>query len=362
MTENDFIPNQNLAYPQSGSIGWKAPSNIALIKYWGKRNNQIPASPSLSFTLSTSVTETILKFSKRSKVTGSFSFDFRFEDRPKEAFKPKLVTFFKRVERYLPFLRTYHFEIESSNSFPHSSGIASSASAMAALALCLLEIEKAASSEMTAKEFMQKASFLARLGSGSACRSIEGDLVQWGQTPSITNSSDLYGISYPFAVHQNFKSFQDTILLVHKGQKTVSSTMGHQLMKGHPFAHNRFAQAHKNLEKLQSILKDGDLEAFINIVESEALTLHAMMMTSQPYFILLLPNTLKIINKIWLFRKETAIPICFTLDAGANVHVLYPESQKEACMQFIQTELVDCCEQGQYICDAVGKGAAPIIA
>ena len=286
-----------------------------------------------------------------------FSFDFLFEGNPKEDFKPKIRTFFNRILSYLPFLKQYHFQIASSNSFPHSSGIASSASAMAALALCLLEIEKLANPTMDQNYFYQKASFLARLGSGSACRSVRGDLVQWGKTPSITESTDLFGIPYPFEVHGNFKNFHDTILLVHKGQKKVSSTVGHGLMKDHPYAQSRFQQAHQNLEQLQTVFASGDLDEFINIVESEALTLHAMMMTSRPYFVLMLPNTLEIINRIWRFREETHTPICFTLDAGANVHVLYPESVKEKCIQFIQDELVAYCENGHYICDRIGQGA-----
>ena len=95
----------------------------------------------------------------------------------------------------------------------------------------------------------------------------------------------------------------------------------------------------------------------MSLVESEALSLHAMMMTSMPYFILMKPNTLEIINKIWKFRSETQSPVCFTLDAGANVHVLYPENVKEKVLQFIQHELVGYCQNGQYICDEIGNGA-----
>jgi len=357
MLEKDFLPSKEFDYPTSGRMGWKAPSNIALVKYWGKMPNQIPANPSVSFTLDACATRTSLEFEKLDTPSNSFSFDFLFEGRPKADFKPKMTTFLDRILPYLPFLKDYHFKIDSSNSFPHSSGIASSASGMAALALCLLEIEKRANDQMNDNAFHQKASFLARLGSGSACRSIKGNMVQWGKTASIDNSSDLYGIEYPFDVHANFKNYHDTILLVHKGQKTVSSTVGHGLMKGHPYAAKRFEQAHENLEKLQNVFKNGDLDRFMAIVESEALTLHAMMMASEPYFILMMPNTLEVINRIWRFRKETKTPICFTLDAGANVHVLYPESEKEKCIQFIQDELVAYCENGHYICDRMGQGA-----
>ncbi len=357
MTENDFVAPEEVSYPDSGTVAWKAPSNIALVKYWGKLPNQIPANPSISFTLDACATRTILEFQKLEKPGDQFSFEFFFEGKPKPDFIPKLNVFFERVAPYLPFLRQFHFKIDSLNSFPHSSGIASSASGMAALSLCLLEIERQLNPEMDALYFEQKSSFLARLGSGSACRSIAGDLIQWGKTPSIDKSTDLYGIRYPFEVHRDFKNYHDTILLVHKGQKMVSSTEGHGLMQGHPFAGQRFQQAHKNLERLQEVFGIGDLEEFIKIVESEALTLHAMMMTSQPYFVLMLPNTLEIIQRIWQFRKETGIPLCFTLDAGANVHVLYPQSVKERCIQFIQDELVAYCENGHYICDRIGQGA-----
>ena len=205
--------------------------------------------------------------------------------------------------------------------------------------------------------FTRKLPFWPVWGSGSACRSIKGDMVQWGNHKSIAESSNLYGIQYPFEVHSTFKKFHDTILLVHKGQKTVSSTVGHNLMHDHPFATQRFAQAHQNLDKLKTVFQQGDLDGFIKIVESEALTLHAMMMTSLPYFILMKPNTLEIIDRIWAFRQKTAVPVCFTLDAGANVHVLYPESVKETVIQFIQDELVAYCENGQYICDRIGVGA-----
>ncbi len=361
MTEKDFLPIPYKHFLDKGKVTWKAPSNIALVKYWGKLSNQIPANPSISFTLDACATTTTVSYQKKEDKTDSFSFDLLFEGKPKEDFKPKINTFFGRVESYVPFLKEYHFTIETSNSFPHSSGIASSASGMAALSLCLMDIEKQLNPDMDNQFFKKKASFLARLGSGSACRSIEGDLIQWGEHPQIPNSSNLYGIKYPFEVHSIFKNYHDTILLVHKGQKQVSSTVGHDLMHGHPFAQNRFQQAYANLDKLKSIFATGNLEDFIKIVESEALTLHAMMMTSMPYFILMKPDTLEIINKIWKYRNESKFPICFTLDAGANVHVLYPESVKEKAIQFIQDELVVHCEKGHYICDRIGVGAKKII-
>ncbi|KAB1067923.1 diphosphomevalonate decarboxylase [Tamlana haliotis] len=366
MTEAQFIPKAYAKTVENGSYTWSSPSNIALVKYWGKKKNQIPENPSISFTLNNCKTTTTVSFSKKED-SDSFSFDVFLDGDKKDGFKPKIETFFKRVETYLPFLKDYHFKIETSNTFPHSSGIASSASGMSALALCLMSVEKellsddVISSTVEKSEdetyFLQKASFLARLGSGSACRSLEGDLVVWGEHANIEGSSDLFGVKFPHQVHDVFKNYHDTILLVDKGEKQVSSTVGHNLMYGHPFAQERFKQAHKNLEAISKILQEGDLDKFIALVESEALTLHAMMMTSMPYFILMKPNTLQIINKIWAFRAETGSKVCFTLDAGANVHVLYPEKEAKTVLAFIENELAVFCQNGQYINDHVGFGA-----
>jgi diphosphomevalonate decarboxylase len=354
LTEKDFITT-SYNFIESASFEWSAPSNIALVKYWGKKEHQIPANPSISFTLNNCKTITKLDVVKKSE-NNSFSFDLLFEGKPKEDFKPKIQKFLERIEQYCPFLKEYHFKIDTHNTFPHSSGIASSASGMAALAMNIMSLEKTINPTITDDYFYSKASFLARLGSGSACRSIKGEVVVWGNHSKINGSSDLFGVEFS-EIHSNFNNYQDTILLVDKGEKQVSSTVGHDLMHNHPYAERRFAQAHNNLSQIKRILTAGNVAEFIKLVESEALTLHAMMMTSMPYFILMKPNTLEIINKIWKFRNETQIPVCFTLDAGANVHVLYPENVKEKVVQFIQDELVGYCQNGQYICDEIGNGA-----
>lgn len=358
LSEKDFI-SKPYSSIEKGSFEWSAPSNIALVKYWGKKENQIPANPSISFTLNNCKTITKLAFAKK-ETNENFSFDLLFEGKPKEDFKPKIQKFFERIEVYCPFLKDYHFTIDTQNTFPHSSGIASSASGMAALAMNIMSLEKVLNPEMSEEFFYQKASFLARLGSGSACRSVKGSVVVWGNHAEIEGSSDLFGVEFSTTIHPNFKNYQDTILLVDKGEKQVSSTVGHDLMHNHPFAQQRFEQAHHNLSNIKSVIETGNLEAFIKIVESEALTLHAMMMTSMPYFILMKPNTLEIINRIWKFRNQTQIPVCFTLDAGANVHVLYPENVRATVLQFITNELVGYCQNGNYICDTIGTGAIKI--
>jgi diphosphomevalonate decarboxylase len=337
---------------------WQAPSNIALVKYWGKTEPQLPKNPSLSFTLSSSMTTTEVDFIPNTRET--FEFEFYFEGALKVDFNPKLNSFFDRIKTYIPWLNSYSFRISSQNSFPHSSGIASSASAMAALSLCLMDMERKLFPEISEVDFYKKASFLARLGSGSAARSVEGPVTLWGKNSIQKAGSDLYATPFGAELNPIFSSYQDTILLVDKGTKAVSSTQGHQLMHNHPFATQRFIQAANNLADLVAIMKSGDLDGFIRIVETEALSLHAMMMTSNPYFVLMQPNTLEIIQKVWKYRKETQIPLCFTLDAGANVHLLYPRKNKEVVGAFIAAELESFCEQGQYLFDEVGTGAKKV--
>jgi len=356
MPESQFLPKTYIALPENGSISWQSPSNIALVKYWGKYGEQLPKNASVSFTLSSCFTKTKLSYEQKS--SGGFQFEVYLDYAREVSFKPKIKKFFERVEAYLPFLRNYVFKIETTNSFPHSSGIASSASGMSALALCLMSLEKSLSeSEMTNEYFNKKASFLARLGSGSAARSIEGPLVVWGEHIEIEGSSNLFGIKYPYTVHENFHNYQDTILLVDKGEKQVSSSVGHGLMHKHPYAKERFTEATKNVTSLKSVFQSGNFTEFIRIVESEALQLHAMMMTSSPSFILMKPNTLEIINRIWSYRKATGSNLCFTLDAGANVHLLYPEAENLEVLQFIKKELAPFCKNGEFIEDMVGFGA-----
>ncbi|TXD66069.1 diphosphomevalonate decarboxylase [Polaribacter glomeratus] len=356
MNTDQFLVKSALKNIDRASFTWQTPSNIALVKYWGKSNPQIPKNASISFTLNNCHTITTIDFVKKEK-SNEAVFNLFFEGKEKAEFKPKIAEFFKRVQQYCPYILEYKMTINSENSFPHSSGIASSASGLSAIAMCLMSLEKELNADLSAKNSNKKASFLARLGSGSASRSIEGPLVVWGKHAEIEGSSDLFGVQFPYKVHSIFENYQDVILLVDKGEKQVSSTVGHNLMHEHPFAENRFIQANENLAKMSKILQEGNAKDFINLVESEALTLHAMMLTSNPYFILMKPNTLEIINKIWEYRQENESSICFTLDAGANVHVLFPEKEKENVGQFIESQLSKYCDKNQYICDTVGFGA-----
>ena len=342
-----------------GKVGWQCPSNIALVKYWGKKGKQIPQNPSISFTLSECCTETFVQYEKAEH----FGFQFFFEGKENPAFGAKIEKFLLENQSFFPFINQLNLKVESRNTFPHSSGIASSASSMSAFVMCLLEIERSLSLSKgrPIDMVLRKASYFSRLASGSACRSVYPKMALWGVTEAYNGSSDEYAVPLENDIHPVFKTFRDSILIVSSEKKSVSSRAGHGLMEGNPYAPARYAQANENIKNLLTALKSGDLDTFINITESEALQLHALMMCSNPSFILMKPNTLRIIEMVRNFRNETQIPICFTLDAGPNVHLLYPETAAENVGYFVESKLIDYCADNQWIIDKVGDGPKKLL-
>lgn len=339
---------------KSGSVGWESPSNIAFIKYWGKRANQLPCNPSLSMSLKNSVSSTQVKYFQRNK---DKPLKFLFEGKEQIAFEDRILKWFNGLNEQFSFLNDFSFEISSENTFPHSTGIASSASAMSSLALCLCSIEEELSgNKLNEDKFLRKASLVARLGSGSASRSVYGGYAVWGKSEYLLKGSDEYAVDFSKSIHSVYDDFQDAILIVSSQKKEVSSSAGHGLMKGHPYADARFAHANVNFDRLLGVMKSGELNEFVEILENEALSLHGLMMNSNPSYTLLKPNTLEVIEKIRNFRQETKIPVGFTLDAGPNVHLLYPKSVSEKVISFIKDELLPYLENGKYILDEKGNG------
>jgi len=340
--EKDFIQtNYNLSLIISEfKTVQEAPSNIALVKYWGKHAVQLPMNPSVSFSLNESKTITHAHAKLLPNQSDKTQFTFHFDGLHKPDFEPKIASFFNKIKQFVPFLNHFEWFFDSSNTFPHSSGIASSASGFAALAKIIMALEKVLNPTISENYLQAKTSFLARLGSGSASRSIAHPIMIWGAHPDYPNTSDLYAIKADFDIHPIFNNYQDTIVLVEKEQKKVSSTVGHQLMNTHPYKEIRKQQAFDNVAKMIKILQSGNIEAFIELVEQEALSLHALMMTSTPNYLLMRAETLEIIHQIRDFRQQTGSQVCFTLDAGANVHVLYPENEKLEVLIFLK-EITD---------------------
>lgn len=337
-------------------ISYRCPSNIALIKYWGKKAEgiQLPANASISLTLSDLYAETTIS-AVDGNISGKPSFSLLLDGKPKKSFETKIQHFLERIWDQYSIVREMHLQIETSNNFPHGTGIASSAAGFGALALCISELEEEYTNGKY-KHTVENASKIARLGSGSACRSVFGKPAVWGKHEYFDKSSDEYAIEFDYEIAFPLNQLNDAVLIIDAGEKTVSSSEGHGLLSGNPYAEARYKSATANLSKIAEALKKGNIHHFIHIVESEALQLHAMMMLSNPYYILMRPGTLAVIEKIWKFREQTGLPVMFTLDAGANVHVLYPDEYTEQIVNFIENELLLFCQNRTYLRSRTGRG------
>ena len=312
---------------------WQAPSNIAFVKYWGKKGHQLPSNPSISLTLSHCQTQSELTFSPSDKLAVELFLDG--EARP--SFAVKIQNFLEKLSVDLPLLKNTKVVIHTHNTFPHGTGIASSASGMAAVALCLADYLYFLKGNVRDEKFYELASFFARLASGSASRSVYGGMVSWGEFAGESEMSDLF--ASPFETHEIFNDLMDSVIIVSSEEKVVSSRAGHGRMSEHPYAEARFAEAHKNFKRTIDALRSGDWTTVGTVLENEALQLHAMMMTSPESYTLFKPDSIYLIEKIRQFRNQTGVEAYFTLDAGPNVHLLYLSRDEQQVKSFIETEL-----------------------
>jgi diphosphomevalonate decarboxylase len=331
---------------------WRSPSNIALLKYWGKSEGQLPINPSISFSLSEAHTTTKITAYPDAINPGISGIN----NNKQHPFLQKIAPFWLTVVKEIPLFKDYRIDIHTQNTFPHSAGIASSASGFSALTLAVVDLAKEISGKQLPHDvFIKYASWLSRLGSGSACRSVYGGFSLWGVSKDWKNSSDLYAIDINEHIHPDFHHLQDAILLVSAKEKRLSSSSGHDLMKEHPYAAGRVIQAKSHLKLFQKALAEGDLELLAQLTENEALSLHALIMSSRNGDILLEPASLELIQRIRNFRLK-GLPIFFTIDAGPNIHLIYPESEKEKVKAFILSELNDICPENKLIFDYAGTG------
>ncbi len=323
--------------PETFESCWSAPANIAFVKYWGKKGHQLPANPSLSMTLSECVTNTRTSFIPAEDLTVELKLDGKSQD----AFAQKIKKYLESLESDLPWLKKISVKVETSNTFPHGTGIASSASGLAAFALTLADYLRSLNNDADELLFLKRASYLSRLASGSACRSLYGGFTTWGES-FLQESSDEYATT--FKVHPDLAHLCDSVMVVDSTEKKISSRSGHGRMNEHFFAEARFKQARAHFQRCVEALQSGDVEEVGQILEAEALSLHAMMMTSPEAYTLLKPNSLAAMEAIWAFRRETQLPLYFTLDAGPNLHLIYPEAFKHKIQTFIGHELAPLAE------------------
>jgi diphosphomevalonate decarboxylase len=281
-------------------------SNIAFIKYWGNRDEKLrlPANASLSMNLDGLETVTTVEFAPGLA-----------EDEVVIGGETQTGAASARVSAHLDHIRAragmaLHARVESRNNFPAGAGIASSASAFAALTLAGAT---AAGLTLTEREL----SALARLGSGSAARSVPPGFVEW-QTGDSSEESFAFSIAPP-----GHWALRDVIAVVSKAHKAVGSTGGHALAGTSPLQAARVASALERLRICREALLARDFAALAEVVEADSNLMHAVMMTSTPPLYYWEPMTLAIMKAVREWRAE-GLPVCFTIDAGPNVHCLCP--------------------------------------
>ena len=283
--------------------------NIAAIKYWGNRDEalRLPANGSISINLDRLFTRTTVSFQP------SLPFDELIIN-GHEATGPAL----ERVSLMLDLVRQTagikeRAEIVSESNFPSGAGIASSASAFAALALAS---SKAAGLDLSERELSR----LARRGSGSAARSVPDGFVEWQM-----GISDEDSFAYSIAPHEHW-GLTDCIAIISSSHKKTGSTEGHALAGTSPLQSARVEDASRRIEICRSAILRRDFEAFASIVELDSDMMHAVMMTSKPALHYWLAASLAVMQAVREWR-EGGISACYTVDAGANVHVLCPEKE-----------------------------------
>lgn len=285
--------------------------NIAFIKYWGNRDDslRLPQNGSISMNLAELSTRTMVTFDPS---LPRDIFDLNSTRQSGESLQ--------RVTRHLNIIRglrgvSVHAHIMSENNFPSDAGIASSASAFAALTLASIN---ALGIEMNEKDLSR----LARRGSGSACRSIPGGFVEW-----YRGNTDIDSFAVSIA-DPGYWDLVDCIAIVDTGHKRTGSSLGHTLAKSSPLQEARVLDTDRRIDICKQAIRARDFTALAEVIELDSNLLHSIMMTSRPPLYYWLPPTLEIMYAVQNWRK-TGTPAAFTIDAGPNVHVICESDSSE---------------------------------
>ncbi|MFH0875915.1 MAG: diphosphomevalonate decarboxylase [archaeon] len=289
-----------------------AQTNIAFIKYWGKKDEllKIPQNGSISMNLSNLNTTTTVEFNN------SLSADYvEIENLNDEKSVLKIVAHLDLI-RNLAKIK-YKAKVKSKNNFPSGTGLSSSASGFAALT-----VAACAASGLSLNE--KELSIIARQGSGSACRSIPDGFVEWF---SKNGSESSYAKSiYP----PDYWNICDVVAIVSNEKKETSSTAGQTLAKMSPFYKKRLSMIATKIKIIKKLIKEKKFKEFGELCEAEALEMHAVMLTSNPPLIYWQPETLRLMKQIRKWRTDGLFDAYFTINTGQDVHVLCLEKDASA--------------------------------
>lgn len=281
----------------------RAHSNVAFIKYWGRKNEELrlPTNGSISMNLSNLSTTTTVEFSP------ALTFDeIILNGEKNETISKRVIQHLDRV-RQLTGSRL-KAKVISENNFPTSTGLSSSASGFAALTLAAT---KAAGLNLSEREL----SILARQGSGSACRSIPNGFVEWesGETNETSFAKTLFPADHWDII--------DIVAIVSKDKKDVATSEGQRRADSSVFFKARMQTMDNKITLCKKYLEEKDFSSFGKLIEMEALELHAIMITSWPALLYWLPTTITIMKAVQQWRRE-GLSVFFTINTGQDVHIL----------------------------------------
>lgn len=281
----------------------QAPSNIAFIKYWGRKDEilRLPENGSISMNLSNLFTTTTVEFNSEFKGD-----EIIINDQKEENEGNRAIKHLDRIRKIAKI--NLKAKVETRNNFPIGTGLSSSASGFAALTVAA---SNAAGLKLSEKEL----SILARQGSGSACRSIPDGFVEWldGDTSDTSYGVSLYS--------ENYWDIVDVVAVVSKNKKEVSTTEGQKLASSSPFFPVRLSKIKDKINLIKKYMGEKDFTKFGELVEGEALELHAIMLTSVPSLIYLLPGSLRIMHLVKKWRAG-GLQVYFTVNTGQDIHLI----------------------------------------
>ncbi|MDI6720955.1 MAG: diphosphomevalonate decarboxylase [Candidatus Aenigmarchaeota archaeon] len=296
-----------------------ANANIALVKYWGKRDSRLilPYNDSISMTCDGMHTKTTIEFS------GKYDRDtITINDEELKKDEKDILGHIERIRKMAGIME--HVKIISESNFPVAAGLASSASGLAALTLAA---SKAAGLSLSEREL----TILARQGSGSACRSICEGFVEWHKGAK-SDGSDSYADT--IASKNHWPEFRMIATIVKESKKKVSSRAGmKQTVETCPLYKGWLDSVENDLKNMHEGIKKKDFTRTGSTAESSALKMHATMMTTNPAIIYWIPATVEIMNSIIQWREE-GLELYFTMDAGPNVKVM--------CLEKDEKEITRC--------------------
>ena len=315
-----------------------APANIALIKYWGLRNESllVPYNASISMTLSELRTRTTVEHDPDGEGIEVWVSEGAKPKPASGGFRDRIVAHVNRIAERLEV--GGGFSVWTENTFPAAAGMASSASGFAALAVATCG---ALGHPVTGAEAPP---MVLLGGSGSAARSVAGGYVQW---PS-RNLRDKIEVVAP----RDHWVLSDVIAVVDSGPKEVSSLEGHRRAPSSPHFARRLELLPARTEVMRRAIRHRDFERFAKATEEEAIELHLVAMSCRPRILYWQAGTLKVMERVRQLNAD-GVPCCFTMDAGANVHVLCEPEHEES----VASALDDLPEVETTIRDRTGPGA-----